>query len=169
MRINFQKSELIPLNLEQDQTHEIAHLFSCLVGNFPIKYLGAPLHHEKLTREDIQPLVDKIKRITGWRGRLLSYVARVTLIQTCIASIPIYFLSFIKFPKWAIKTISSKMANCPWNDNEDKHRWHLANWDNISMRKEFGGVGIPNLRDLNICLLGSWIKRFQKDEGKLWK
>lgn len=37
------------------------------------------------------------------------------------------------------------------------------------MRKEAGGLGIPNLRDLNLFLLGSWIRRYQVDEGKLWK
>jgi hypothetical protein len=104
MRINFHKSELIPLNLEDHQTHQISHMFSCPVGVFPIKYLGVPLHYEKLKREDIQPLVDKIlNKISGWRGKLLSYAARVTLIQTCIASIPVYLLSFLKFPKWQSK------------------------------------------------------------------
>jgi hypothetical protein len=49
------------------------------------------------------------------------------------------------------------------------HRWHLANWESITMCKEHGGMGIPNLRDLNMCLLGSWIKRYQQDDGKLWK
>lgn len=32
-----------------------------------------------------------------------------------------------------------------------------------------GGLGIPNLRDLNICLLASWIKRYNVDGHKLWK
>jgi hypothetical protein len=36
------------------------------------------------------------------------------------------------------------------------------------MSKEYGGLGILSLRDLNLCLLGSWIKRFIRDEGKLW-
>jgi hypothetical protein len=45
---------------------------------------------------------------------------------------------------------------------------HLANWHLICMNKEYGGLGIPSLRDLNLCLLGSWVKRFIKDEGKLW-
>jgi hypothetical protein len=156
MRINFHKSELIPINLDQEQIHNIAHIFSCPVGDFPIKYLGVPLHFEKLRREDIQPLVDKIiNKISGWKGKLLSHAARVILIKTCIASIPVYLLSFIKFPTWAIKAISSQMANCLWNDNEDRHKWHLVNWVKVSMKKEFGGLGIPNLRDLNICLLGS--------------
>jgi len=37
------------------------------------------------------------------------------------------------------------------------------------MCKEFGGLGIPNLRDLNICLLGSWLKGYQVDDNKFWK
>jgi hypothetical protein len=28
------------------------------------------------------------------------------------------------------------------------------------MKKEFAGMGIPNLQDLNLCLIGSWIKRY---------
>jgi hypothetical protein len=170
MRINFHKSKLIPLNLDVEETHRIVHIFGCPMGNFPIKYLGVPLHYENLRREDIQPLVDKIlKRIAEWRGKLLSYAARIVLVRSCLSSIPIYLLSFIKFPKWAIKLISTHMVNCLWNDNEEKYRWHLANWESISMCKDFGGLGIPNLRDLNFCLLGSWLKRYREDDGKLWK
>jgi hypothetical protein len=61
------------------------------------------------------------------------------------------------------------MANCLWNDNPEAHKYHLVNWDTISLLKEFGGLGVPNLRDLNICLLASWVKRYSLDENKLWK
>jgi hypothetical protein len=81
MRINFHESELIPINLEQSG---------------------------KLKREDLQPLLNKIlRRIARWRGRLLSYSDKVVLIKTWLASIPVYLLSFIKFPKWALKLIST--------------------------------------------------------------
>lgn len=105
MRINFFKSELLPFNLEPQQVHEIAHVFGCPVGKLPIKYLGVPLHSDKLRKEDIQPIVDKlIVRIAGWRGRLLAYSSRLILIKTCLASIPVYLLSFMKFPRWAINS-----------------------------------------------------------------
>ena len=105
-------------------------------GKFPIKYLGIPLHYEKLSKEDIQPLIDKIlKRIAGWRGKLLSYRGRLTLIQACLASIPIYLLSFFKFPKWAVEMINTQMANCLWNDFEGNRKIHLANWKLVCMKK----------------------------------
>jgi len=40
-----------------------------------------------------------------------------------------------------------------WNDNVGAHMYHLANWERVSVLTEFGGLGIPNLRDLNVCLL----------------
>jgi hypothetical protein len=96
MRVNYQKSELIPINIEQEgEVETFSRIFGCHVGNFPIKYLGIPLHYNKLRREVLQPLIDKIiKRIAGWRGKLLSQAGRMILIKTCIASIPIYLISF---------------------------------------------------------------------------
>jgi hypothetical protein len=76
MRVNFHKSEIIPMNLSDVEAHDLSHFFSCPLGEFPIKYLGIPLHFDNLRREDIQPLVDKmLKKIAGWRGKLLSYAA----------------------------------------------------------------------------------------------
>lgn len=37
------------------------------------------------------------------------------------------------------------------------------------MKKEYGGLGIPNLRDLNVTLLASWINRYRLDANRLWK
>src|SRR3954470_7154885 len=170
MRINYEKSELIPINLAEDELTPFFSCLGCSQGKFHIKYLGVPLHFEKLSKEDIQPLIDKIlKRIAGWRGKLLSYRGRLILIQACLASIPIYLLSFFKFPKWAIELINSQMANCLWNDFEGHRKLHLANWRLVCMKKEFGGLGIPNLQEVNLCLLGSWVKRYMEGEGKIWK
>lgn len=170
MRINYSKSELIPIGLKPEEATSFSKIMGCTVGAFPIKYLGIPLHYDKLKREDIQPLIDKIlKKMAGWRGKLLSYSARLTLIKTCLASIPVYLLSFFRFPKWALNLINSQLAHCLWSDFEGNRKLHLANWHLVCMKKEYGGLGVPNIRDVNLCLLGSWIKRYIKDEGKIWR
>jgi hypothetical protein len=61
------------------------------------------------------------------------------------------------------------MGNYLWNDSVENHKYHLANWELVSMSKEQGGLGLPSLRDLNISLLASWLKRYNKDKEKLWK
>jgi len=54
------------------------------------------------------------------------------------------------------------MANCMWNDFEGHGRIHSANWQLVSMKKDYGGLGVPDLRDLNLALLGSWVRRLIK-------
>jgi hypothetical protein len=100
---------------------------------------------------------------------LLAYSSRLELIRSCLASIPVYLLSFIKFPKWAIKLLESQMAHCLWNNNSECHRYHLVSLQCVTMKKEYCGLGIPNMREMNLCLLGSWLRRYTLDENKLWK
>jgi hypothetical protein len=128
MKINYNKSDLVPINLSEQETQMYSMTFCCKIGRFPIKYIGVPLHYEKLKGEDIQHVFDKtISRIPGWQGRLMTYGARLALINACLISIPIYLLSVIKFPKWAIEAINFQMANFFWDDTEKKHKYYLSN------------------------------------------
>lgn len=137
------------MNLEEEEVNSLAQIFGYKKGALPITYLGVPLHHNKLRKEDLQPVIDKvIKRVAGWRGRLLSYGGRIILVWwACLANITRYLLSVIKFPSWAIHAINFQMAHCLWDNYEDHHKYHLANWEMMAMKKGFGGLGIPNLRD----------------------
>jgi hypothetical protein len=111
------------------EAQEFAKIFCYKTCSFPFKYLGIPLHYEKLKKEDIQPVVDEVMgRIPGWRGKLLSYSVRLTLLKACLASILIYLMSIIGFPKRVIEGINSQMSNFFWNDLERNHKYHLANW-----------------------------------------
>jgi hypothetical protein len=60
MRINFNKSEFIPMHLEEEQVHDVLHMLNCSQGSLPFKYPGVPLHVERLKMDDIPPLVDKL-------------------------------------------------------------------------------------------------------------
>jgi hypothetical protein len=61
------------------------------------------------------------------------------MIKTCLPSIPVYLMSFIKFPSWALELINSQMSHCLWNNSGHQNSYHLANWPSVSMRKEYGG------------------------------
>jgi hypothetical protein len=55
-----------------------------------------------------------------------------------------------------------------WNNTEDKHKYHLANWQLASQKKEAGGLDVPNLRSLNMALLSSWIFRYHLNSNSTW-
>jgi hypothetical protein len=77
-------------------------------------------------------------------------------------------MSLIRFPKWAIEAINSQMANFFWDDQEDRRRYHLSNWHSMAQKKEHEGLDIPDLRDLNLCLLAAWrLKRYYEPALKL--
>ena len=61
------------------------------------------------------------------------------------------------------------MAHCLWSDFEGNKKVHLANLGLVCSKKGFGGLGIPNLKEVNMCLLGSWLKRYISDDGKIWE
>jgi hypothetical protein len=162
MRINFYKIELLPINMENEELQPFVDIFQCAVGKFPVKYMGMPLYYDRLKREDLQPLIESfLSRITEWSGKLLSSVAKRIHIETSLSSISIYLLSFFKFYKWAVKLLDSQLANFMSNDEDGNRKTHLANWPSIP---KFGGIGIPKLQDLNICLIGTWITRYIQGE-----
>jgi hypothetical protein len=79
-------------------------------------------------------------------------------------------MSVMKFPKWAIAMINSQMAHFIWNNNEDSHshKYHLANWQLVAQKKEVGGFGISDMRNLNLSLLSSWIFRYGLQSESIW-
>uniref|UniRef100_A0A8R7PMT6 Reverse transcriptase domain-containing protein n=1 Tax=Triticum urartu TaxID=4572 RepID=A0A8R7PMT6_TRIUA len=117
MKINFHNSDLMTINVDDAFAKEFAQIFCCKKGSFPIKYLGVPLHYDKLKREDLQPIIDRIiKGISGWLGRYLTYKWKIILLCACVISIPAYLMYVIKFPKWAINAINSQMAHFFWGN-----------------------------------------------------
>ena len=94
LAINYDKCNLLTLGMIEEESNHFSRLFCYAIGSFPIKYLGVPLHFTRLRREDIQPVVDKlVKRIAVWKGKLLSSAGKLTLLKSCLASIPTYLLS----------------------------------------------------------------------------
>jgi hypothetical protein len=60
MMINFHKCDPISINVEENDAQLFAQYLSCRLGHFPLKYLGLPLHYNKLNKEDMQPIIEKI-------------------------------------------------------------------------------------------------------------
>jgi hypothetical protein len=52
LKINFHKSELFCFSEAQDNVAEYAELFGCGQGQFPIRYLGIPIHYQRLTNAE---------------------------------------------------------------------------------------------------------------------
>lgn len=65
--------------------------------------------------------------------------------------------------------LNSQMAYFLWHDADGKHKYHLSNWQSLAQSKDHGGSGIPDLGNLNMCLLASWINRYNLSNEVIWK
>ena len=106
LKINFNKSEILMINDEENWGNQYAEIFNCQVGLFPIKYLGVPVSPSKLKVSDWLPLVEKgNKRLDVWKGGTLSIAGRSTLISASLNNSSVYHMSVYLLPKSTIKCL----------------------------------------------------------------
>ena len=63
------------------------------------KYLGLPLSVKKLTKEQVQPIIDRIAdQLPGWKANLMTKIGRKVLVQSVLTGMLIYMLMAIDLP-----------------------------------------------------------------------
>lgn len=101
-----------------------------------------------------------MKRLNGLQETSLSYGGRLILLNACLSSIPTYAMSMYLMPKTMIKKMDKTRKIFFWQGGSVKKKYYLVKWTLISRPKNKGGMGIKDLRKMNISLLvnggGKW-------------
>lgn len=103
LKINFNKSFLVPINMTDERTTHLARTFDCTVGQMPFTYLGLPLGTTKPTISDFSPLMNKIERRLSGVSRFLSYSGRLILVNSIFSALPTFYMCSLKLPPHVIK------------------------------------------------------------------
>ena len=99
LKINFHKSELLFFVRAKDEQEAYKQLFGCGIGSMPFTYLGIPIHHRKLSNKEWKCIEDRFeKKLSCWKGKLMSYGGRLILINLVLTSMPMFLLSFFEVP-----------------------------------------------------------------------
>lgn len=64
LKKNFNKSEVMTINDEENWASVYAEIFNCQIGAFPIKYIWVPVSPSRLHVIDWAPLLDKSNKKT---------------------------------------------------------------------------------------------------------
>ena len=106
LQTNVQKSSVLPIHCREEVRAVLLDNLPCPLSEFPCKYLGVPLSPVKLTKNQIQPMVDKIAdRLPSWKADLLTKAGRKILVQSVLTSMTVYLLMALDLPSWALKAI----------------------------------------------------------------
>jgi hypothetical protein len=68
LKINFHKSELFCFREAQDKVNAYADLFGCGQGQFPMRYLGIPIHYQRLIIAEWKLVEERLqKHLRSWK------------------------------------------------------------------------------------------------------
>jgi hypothetical protein len=114
LKVNFHKSMLFGVNVNDSWLHEATVVMHCKHGRVPFLYLGLPIGGDPRL-QFWQPLVERIhSRLSGWKCKNLSLGGRLVLLKSVMSFILVYFLSFFKALSGIISTLDSLFINFFW-------------------------------------------------------
>ncbi|QHO04624.1 LINE-1 retrotransposable element ORF2 protein [Arachis hypogaea] len=114
------------------------------------KYLGVPLHHNKVSGSTFDDIISKLNtRLNSWKVSSLSLAGRNTLVKSVISSILSYTMQTALIPSTTCNAIDHKCRNFLWGETAQSKKIHRLSWKKIGEHKNNGGLGIRHARTLN--------------------
>jgi hypothetical protein len=125
LHTNVQKSNALPIHCD-DQTLAVAkELLPCDFIDFPCKYLGLPLSIKKLTRAQMQSVIDKVaSSLLGWMAELMNKAGRAVHVQFVMTTKIIYTTTALDLRMWAIKAIEKALRAFLWKGRKEANGGH---------------------------------------------
>jgi hypothetical protein len=109
LKVNFYKSSLIGINLDENFTSRIARGIFCCNDHFPVMFIGLPLGANPSRLSTWKPVLASIQgKLGSWKGSLLSMAGRICLIKSVFSSLPLFYMFVFLMPQGIIKTISER-------------------------------------------------------------
>jgi hypothetical protein len=91
------------------------------------------------------------------------------LINLVLNAIPIFFLSFMKMPTSVWKKVIKIQRQFLWGDVRGGNKISWMKWEVVCKAKSQGGLGVRDVRLVNLSLLTKWRWRLLQPGMPLWK
>lgn len=161
LRVNYSKSMMVPINLNNERLVHLARTFGCQTGSFPFTYLGLPMGLTKPKVDDFLPLISKCEKRLSFISPFLNQAGRLELTNSVLTALPTYTICSIVLPKAVIKQIDKYRKHYLWRGAEaNAKKVAKAAWPIVSTPKEEGGLGVLNLQTHNEALILKHLHKF---------
>jgi hypothetical protein len=170
LKVNFWKSCLVGVNVSNEFMDMASRFLNCRIGRIPFIYLGLPVGANPRKLSTWLPMIDVLKkRLDYWGNRSLSFGGRIVLLNSVLSAIPIFYLSFMMMPAKVWKEVVKIQRNFLWSGLDKKTKICWVEWDLVTKPKDEGGLGVRDLRRVNLSLLANWQWRFLDPSQSGWK
>jgi hypothetical protein len=109
------------------------------------------------------------KRLKSWGKNHITLGGRIVLINSVLNSIPLFFMSFLKMPSQVVKAVVRIQREFLWGGVKGGRKINWISWKTVCREKKEGGLGVRDVRVVNISLLTKWRWKLLCDDPALWK
>jgi hypothetical protein len=170
LKVNFFKSCIIGVNISNEFLDMASNFLNCRIGCTPFKYLGLMVGGNPRSLTTWEPMLNTIRsRLGSWGNNFVSLGGRIVLLNSVLSAIPIFYLSFLKMPMKVWREVVKIQRKFLWSGLADKNKTCWVKWEDICKPKKEGGLGVRDLRLVNISLLTKWRWRLLDDVREVWK
>jgi hypothetical protein len=85
---------------------------------------------------------DSRKKLSSWKGKMLSSGGRLVLINPVLSSLPMYMMPFFRIPKGVLEKLDYYRSRFFWQCDEHKKKYRLAKWGILHKPKSARGMGL---------------------------
>ena len=164
--VNARKSKFYSTTISLSRAHTIASITGFSHGNLPFTYLGFLLFKGKPKTIHLRHIVDRIHhKLSAWKGRLLTIMGRVQLINAVISSMFTYSFQVYKWPPSLLHEVAKSMRNFLWSGNCDQRKVCTVAWSKVCKPRAEGGLSVKDPIKVNQAslILLAW-KLLSSDE-----
>lgn len=137
-------------------------------GSIPFKYLGLSVGANSRSFSTWEPLLEHVKtRLNSWGKKFISFGGRIVLLNSVINAIP-FFISLLKMPGKVWKRLVKIQREFLWGGVSGGQKISWVKWRSVCQPKDRGGLGVRDIRVVNVSLLAKWRWRLLIGEDTLW-
>jgi hypothetical protein len=170
LKVNFFKSCIVGVNISNEFLGMASNFLNCRIGRTPFKYLGLMVGGNPRSISTWEPMLHTIRcRLGNWGNKYVSLGGRIVMINAVLGAIPIFYLSFLKMPVKVWKEVVKIQRKFLWGGLSNRNKTCWVKWDDICKPKSEGGLGVRDLRLVNISLLTKWRWKLLSSVNEVWK
>ncbi|WJX49459.1 hypothetical protein P8452_35893 [Trifolium repens] len=157
LKVNFWKSSLMGIHVENNFMEMASTFLNCIRGSIPFKYLGLPVGANPRKMATWEPMVEKIRsKLNSWENKHISFGGRLVLINSVLNSIPIFYMSLMKMLVQVRKKVIRIQRDFLWGGVHGRSKLSWVKWEVVCKDKIKGGLGVRDLKVVNLSLLSKW-------------
>ncbi|XP_048498159.1 uncharacterized protein LOC125496676 [Beta vulgaris subsp. vulgaris] len=169
LQISEQKSDFYTAGVSQEVIQRIKAATNFAHNKLFFRYLGLPVCARKIRVAECNGIIEKMcARIKVWSSRNLSYMARVTLVNSVLLSIHQYWAQMFILPKSVLKEIEKICRAFLWTGEWNSSKPGNVAWEHVCLPKQAKGVGFRQIQTWYVAEIAKYVWAISTKQNNLW-